>query len=111
MIDCFCKEMALITKKIFLHPELNAESHRTSLYDHVHLQENPMAVLRRGQMFQMSLKFDRDFDEETDNVQIWFNYGKYSIFFNIYWFFIKFLVHDKRIGTIYHVFLGNPIVP
>lgn len=73
--------MALETEMIYLYPEENSEPHYTKNYELVHDEQQPIAVLRRGKRFTMAVRFiGRDFDEERDDVQINFNYGKLSFF-------------------------------
>ncbi|CAH0548098.1 unnamed protein product [Brassicogethes aeneus] len=61
---------------ISLFPKENAKKHRTYKYETVHDDENPTAVLRRGQTFKMQLKFfNGSFDENKDIVKLIFNYG------------------------------------
>lgn len=62
---------------IYLYPEENSEPHRTNKYELVHDEEKPIAVLRRGMKFTIAVRFmNRDFDENRDEAEILFNYGK-----------------------------------
>lgn len=68
--------MALQTEMVYMYPEENSEPHHTNLYELVHDEQKPVAVLRRGQKFTMALRFfERDFNEEEDEVEVVFEYG------------------------------------
>ncbi|XP_017761962.1 PREDICTED: hemocyte protein-glutamine gamma-glutamyltransferase-like, partial [Eufriesea mexicana] len=52
----------------------NAKAHHTINYELVHL-DPPTAVLRRGQSFNVALRFNREYIAETDIVRLLFNFG------------------------------------
>jgi len=54
----------------------NGRSHKTIKYDLVHDQKESKPVLRRGQVFRMSISFrDRDFNVERDRCALIFKFG------------------------------------
>ena len=50
-------------------PAKNRENHHTTEY------EGDGVILRRGQEFEIMLEFDREFDEEKDNIRLTFETG------------------------------------
>ena len=65
---------ALDPVSVDFHKEENGESHQTEDYDLDNL------VLRRGQEFKLTIGFDRDFDQDADNIILQFVVGRYNIF-------------------------------
>lgn len=65
----------LVVETVYLHEKENARLHHTQDYDLVEA-DSPTPVLRRGQPFKMSIRFDRPFDIATDNVRISVSFGK-----------------------------------
>lgn len=67
-------EEPLRVEMIHLYETENATSHRTENFELVHM-ESPTPVLRRGQVFNMAIRFNRDYIDDTDIVRIIFNFG------------------------------------
>lgn len=70
---CIFTGKALTVDSVDLLKEKNRELHHTDQYEQEEL------VLRRGQEFQFTLKFDRNVDKDTDLVFAKFSYGKESL--------------------------------
>lgn len=60
-VEFYCKE--------------NAKVHHTEEYDLVNA-EVPTPILRRGENFILALRFDRDYNPDTDAIRIRFGFGK-----------------------------------
>lgn len=67
-------EEPLIVEAVYLYEKENAEAHRTFNFEVVH-QDPAIPVLRRGQTFQMALRFNREYVDETDIVRLLFSFG------------------------------------
>lgn len=66
--------MALTVDSIFFYPLENAVRHKTSSFEIVHM-EPPTPVLRRGQAFNLALRFvERDY-VPSDDFRVVFKYG------------------------------------
>ncbi|XP_012266223.1 hemocyte protein-glutamine gamma-glutamyltransferase-like [Athalia rosae] len=68
---------SLVVKGIFLYEQDNATAHRTCKYELVHM-DPPTPVLRRGQPFNLAIRFDRSYVDETDIVRMLFSFGPNS---------------------------------
>lgn len=64
----------MAVEAVYLYEKENAEAHRTFNFEMVH-QDPAIPVLRRGQAFQMALKFNREYVDETDIVRLLFSFG------------------------------------
>ncbi|XP_043498995.1 hemocyte protein-glutamine gamma-glutamyltransferase-like [Polistes fuscatus] len=64
----------LIVDMVYMYEKENAEHHHTNNYEMIH-SENPTPVLRRGQAFNMALRFNREYVDETDIVRLLFSFG------------------------------------
>lgn len=67
-------EEPLVVEAVHLYEKENATSHRTINYELVHL-DPPTPVLRRGQPFNVALRFNREYVDETDIVRLLFSFG------------------------------------
>jgi len=67
-------EEPLIVEAVYLYEKENAEAHRTFNFEIVH-QDPAIPVLRRGQAFNMALRFNREYVDETDIVRLLFSFG------------------------------------
>lgn len=67
-------EEPLAVEAVFFYEKENAATHRTSNYELVHL-DPPTPVLRRGQAFNVALRFNREYVDETDIVRLLFSFG------------------------------------
>ncbi|XP_029050164.2 hemocyte protein-glutamine gamma-glutamyltransferase-like [Osmia bicornis bicornis] len=67
-------EEPLVVEAVHLYEKENATSHRTINYELVHL-DPPTPVLRRGQPFNVALRFNREYLDETDIVRLLFSFG------------------------------------
>nr|CAD7596482.1 unnamed protein product [Timema genevievae] len=60
-----------------MYPLENAKRHHTERYEMIHAEENPSVILRRGQEFELLVKFrERGFDPSKDIVRLVFTFGK-----------------------------------
>lgn len=64
----------LVVEAVYLYEKDNATPHHTCTFELVHL-EPPTPVLRRGQPFNMAVRFNRPYVEATDIVRLLFNFG------------------------------------
>ncbi|XP_012281740.1 hemocyte protein-glutamine gamma-glutamyltransferase [Orussus abietinus] len=64
----------LVVEQVYMYEEKNASAHRTSNFEVVH-EDSPTPVLRRGQAFNLALRFDRDYVDESDIVRLLFSFG------------------------------------
>lgn len=66
----------LIIEGVYMFEKENAIQHHTHTFELVqHMDNNPTAVLRRGQTFNMALRLNRDYIDETDIVRLLFSFG------------------------------------
>lgn len=64
----------LVVESVHMYEKENATAHHTCTFELVHL-EPPSPVLRRGQTFNVALRFDREYAEDTDIVRLLFSFG------------------------------------
>lgn len=64
----------LMVETIYMYEAENARNHHTDNFELVHF-DPPSAVLRRGQTFNIALRFNRDYIDETDIVRLLFSFG------------------------------------
>ncbi|XP_046739313.1 hemocyte protein-glutamine gamma-glutamyltransferase-like [Diprion similis] len=64
----------LVVDSVFLYEKENAVTHHTGNYELVHL-EPPTPVLRRGQPFNLAVRFNRPYVDSTDIVRLLFSFG------------------------------------
>lgn len=57
-----------------MYEKENAEAHHTFNFEIVH-QDPAIPVLRRGQSFNVALRFNREYMDDTDIVRLLFNFG------------------------------------
>lgn len=67
-------EEPLYVEEVFMYEQQNAELHHTEKFELVQL-DPPNSVLRRGQPFNMALRFNRDYNDDTDIVRLFFSFG------------------------------------
>ncbi|XP_029165902.1 hemocyte protein-glutamine gamma-glutamyltransferase-like [Nylanderia fulva] len=67
-------EEPLVVETVYLYEKENAEAHRTFNFEMVH-QDPATPVLRRGQPFNLALRFNREYVDETDIVRLLFSFG------------------------------------
>lgn len=67
-------EEPLVVEHIHMYEKENAEAHRTNNFEFIHL-DSPTPVLRRGQIFNVALRFDREYVEDRDIVVLLFSFG------------------------------------
>lgn len=67
-------EEPLVVKTVHLYEKENAEAHHTFNFEMVH-QDPAIPILRRGQPFNMALRFNREYVDETDIVRLLFSFG------------------------------------
>ncbi|GAB1865095.1 Hemocyte protein-glutamine gamma-glutamyltransferase [Camponotus japonicus] len=67
-------EEPLVVETVHLYEKENAEAHHTFNFEMVH-QDLAIPVLRRGQPFNMALRFNREYVDETDIVRLLFSFG------------------------------------
>ncbi|XP_033341899.2 hemocyte protein-glutamine gamma-glutamyltransferase [Megalopta genalis] len=67
-------EEPLVVEEVYFYEKENATAHRTINYELVHL-DPPTPVLRRGQTFNLALRFNRDYVDATDVVRMLFSFG------------------------------------
>ncbi|KAG7205076.1 hypothetical protein KM043_005453 [Ampulex compressa] len=67
-------EEPLVVVAVHMYEKDNATAHRTINYEIVHL-DTPNPVLRRGQAFNMALRFNREYVDDTDIVRLLFSFG------------------------------------
>lgn len=67
-------EEPLVVEAVHLYEKENAETHRTFNFEMVH-QDPATPVLRRGQPFNMALRFNREYVDATDIVRLLFSFG------------------------------------
>lgn len=67
-------EEPLVVDLVYFYEKENAKAHHTINYELVHL-DPPTTVLRRGQSFNVALRFNREYIAETDIVRLLFNFG------------------------------------
>ncbi|KZC05406.1 PREDICTED: hemocyte protein-glutamine gamma-glutamyltransferase-like [Dufourea novaeangliae] len=67
-------EEPLVVEAVYLYEKENAKAHRTFNYELVHL-DPPTPVLRRGQAFNVAVRFNREYVDETDIVRLLFSFG------------------------------------
>nr|CAD7411874.1 unnamed protein product [Timema poppensis] len=59
-----------------MYPLENAKRHHTDRYELIHEAQNPSVILRRGQEFELLVKFrERGFDPSKDIVRLIFTFG------------------------------------
>ena len=64
----------LVVEAVYMYEKDNATAHHTFNYEAVHL-DPPTPVLRRGQAFNVALRFNREYVDETDIVRLLFSFG------------------------------------
>ncbi|XP_066591017.1 hemocyte protein-glutamine gamma-glutamyltransferase-like [Prorops nasuta] len=64
----------LIVEMVYMYEVENASAHRTYNYELVHL-DPPTPVLRRGQVFNVALRFNREYQDDLDIVRLLFSFG------------------------------------
>lgn len=64
----------LTVETVYMYEKENAKLHNTYNFELIHLEE-PTAIFRRGQPFNLAVRFNRDYNEETDVVRLLFNFG------------------------------------
>ncbi|XP_003707216.3 hemocyte protein-glutamine gamma-glutamyltransferase-like isoform X1 [Megachile rotundata] len=64
----------LVVESVHMYEKENAKLHHTFNYELVHL-DPPTAVLRRGQTFNLAVRFNREYVDETDIVRLLFSFG------------------------------------
>ncbi|XP_044576670.1 hemocyte protein-glutamine gamma-glutamyltransferase-like isoform X2 [Cotesia glomerata] len=64
----------LVVDTVYMYEKDNAKIHNTINYELVHL-DPPTPILRRGQTFNIAIRFDREYNDETDIVRLLFNFG------------------------------------
>lgn len=64
----------LIVDEVYMYEKENAKLHNTHNFELIHL-EKPTSILRRGQTFNLAVRFNRDYVDETDIVRLLFNFG------------------------------------
>ncbi|XP_043278187.1 hemocyte protein-glutamine gamma-glutamyltransferase-like [Venturia canescens] len=65
----------LVIESVHMYEKENATAHHTCTFELVHL-EPPTPVLRRGQTFNVALRFNREYDADTDIVRMLFSFGE-----------------------------------
>lgn len=64
----------LVVETIYMYAKENAKKHHTENFELVHL-DPPTPVLRRGQTFNVALRFNREYIDDTDIVRLLFSFG------------------------------------
>lgn len=64
----------LIVEEVFMYEKQNAKLHNTYNFELIHLDE-PTSIFRRGQPFNLAIRFNRDYIDDTDVVRLLFNFG------------------------------------
>lgn len=64
----------LVVDTVYMFEKENASLHNTENFELIHADE-PTPVLRRGQAFSLTIRFNRDYIEQTDIVRLLFNFG------------------------------------
>ena len=64
----------LVVETIYMYEKENAKKHHTENFELVNL-DPPTPVLRRGQTFNMALRFNREYIDDTDIVRLLFSFG------------------------------------
>lgn len=59
---------------VHMYEKENAEAHHTFNFEMVH-QEPAIPILRRGQVFNVALRFNREYVDATDIVRLLFSFG------------------------------------
>ncbi|XP_014477785.1 PREDICTED: hemocyte protein-glutamine gamma-glutamyltransferase-like [Dinoponera quadriceps] len=59
---------------VHMYEKENAETHHTFNFEMVH-QDPAISILRRGQPFNVALRFNREYVDETDIVRLLFSFG------------------------------------
>mgnify|MGYP000620951253 CR=1 FL=1 len=67
------KEQDLAIKNIDCHVIENTKAHHADMYQHV---EKGLLIVRRGQKFEITITFNREFDIRKDQIAIMFSTGK-----------------------------------
>lgn len=67
------KEQDLVVKSIDCHMTENAHAHHTEQFQQV---EKGFLIVRRGQKFEVTVTFNREFDIRNDQIAITFVTGK-----------------------------------
>lgn len=65
---------ALVVETVYMFEKENSINHHTDNFELLYLEE-PTPILRRGQEFNLAIRFNRDYDEENDIVRLFFNFG------------------------------------
>lgn len=64
----------LVVEMVHFYEKENATAHHTVNYELVH-SDPPIPVFRRGQPFNVGLRFNREYVDETDIVRLLFSFG------------------------------------
>lgn len=64
----------LVIESVYMYEKENARNHHTENFELVHF-DPPTTVLRRGQTFNIALRFNRDYIDATDIVRLLFSFG------------------------------------
>lgn len=67
-------EEPLVVEGVYMYEKENAEAHHTFNFEMIH-EEPAIPVLRRGQPFNVALRFNREYMDETDIVRLLFSFG------------------------------------
>ncbi|RLU19411.1 hypothetical protein DMN91_007968 [Ooceraea biroi] len=67
-------EEPLVVESVYLYEKENAEAHHTFNFEMVH-QDPAIPILRRGQPFNMALRFNREYVDASDIVRLLFSFG------------------------------------
>ncbi|XP_044019930.1 hemocyte protein-glutamine gamma-glutamyltransferase-like isoform X1 [Aphidius gifuensis] len=65
---------ALVVDTVYMFEKENASLHNTENFELIHADE-PTPILRRGQEFSLTIRFNRDYIEQQDIVRLLFNFG------------------------------------
>lgn len=84
----------LEVEALYFYPVENAKRHHTENYEVVYNQEFITPVLRRGQKFNIAIRFSgRQYSNGIDKVSVIFNFGEYVVvYFLIAYFFFALLL-------------------
>lgn len=66
----------LMVETLDMHAKENAKDHRTDLFELVDDDVDPMLILRRGQDFNMDIKFNRKIVPHLDIIKLKFLFGE-----------------------------------
>ena len=64
-------------EEVDLNIKENTKEHHTNKYMCTKRKVNPSLVIRRGQPFTMTIKCDRDYNEEQNEISFYFKTGTY----------------------------------